>query len=129
MKFGTNRRYKSWPGHEQCYRSGLHQPAPAILAIVFGGLLLIFNGWDTIYQATQPGADSSDIAAGLIKSYFGPILFAALFFAHKYKHGRTMVTFPQIRDKLDEIANVPKDQSNMPPPDDARWKTYLKAIM
>jgi hypothetical protein len=30
---------------------------------------------------------------------------------------------------LDEIANVPKDQSNMPPPDDARWKTFLKAIM
>jgi amino acid permease len=129
MKFGSNRRYQDWPGHEQCYRSGLHQPAPAIIAIVFGSLLLFFNGWDTIFQAVQPGADASDLAAGLIKSYLGPTIFATLFFVHKYKHGRSMVTFREVRDALDEIANVPEDQSNEPPRETVPWKRFLKAIM
>jgi amino acid permease len=119
----------------------LHQPGPAYFAIVVGSLLLIFNGWDTIYQALQPGADTSDIIAGSIKSYLGPLIFAALFCVHKYMRGATarMVTFPEVREYLDGIANnsneleslpnVSNEQNLKPPSDDARWKTFLKAIM
>ena len=68
----------------QLYRSPGHQPLPAIYAIVSCSLLLIFNGWETFYQAHHHRLSPGEIAAGLIRAYFGPLFFLTLYLGYKH---------------------------------------------
>lgn len=76
------------------FRSPGHQPAPALLAIVVCTLWLIFNGWDTFYEIGTHQISTGNAVMGLLRAYFGPLLFVTLFFAYKLRTGSTRVAYP-----------------------------------
>lgn len=90
-----DRDYKNVEGQRNWYRSPGHQPLPAIWAIVFGAVLITFNGWDTFFRAYHRQLSSGAIAAGILRSYLGPVVFLVLFFSYKKIYRTNLVNYHQ----------------------------------
>lgn len=59
------------PEYQKMYYRAPRQPAWAYVGLILCSLLLLFNGWHTIYKINRGTIDASNAAAGLIGAYGG----------------------------------------------------------
>jgi len=93
------------PSYKKTYYRGPRQPFWAYFGLVSCSLLLIFNGWYTIYEINHGLTSKGDAAAGIIASYGGPVVFLGIIVFYKviYRLPRAVAanvsqSFPTVSD-------------------------------